>query len=545
MKKIFNKISLLMAAGLVLIGMAACSDPDEPYTSLEFKKLFSPTELEAKVQNKTNVKLLWTSISNAESYTIELYADDPDMTFQGTPQVLNPSIDDIVDESTSKKSYRENSYTINGLMGETTYSVRLKAVGSGKESNWSATTFETGKEQVLQTPSTADIGKSWVKLSWPAGIQVTHISVIKSGEELLKHTLTADEIAAGTATINGLNVESTYTFYLYNGDKERGKMEVATLPNYTPVSATDKLQDAINNAADGETVMLVDNAIYTAGDNDSGDPITSLKITKNTILAANNGAILKGCNFQITEGASLEIKGLIIDGEGGSGDQAFIFKDETAVDHLIITGCEIKNFTKGFFYINSGATLVNSIIIDNCLIHHIECSGGDMFDSRSGGYNEFKLTNSTIYESAASRDFIRMDDKSSAVSATPVITIDHCTLHNVGNGDANYRLLYVRFAGNTINWTNNIVSGFVNKRGFSEQKNTAVPTFSNNCYYNTKNLVKAGDNAEQKDGAITIKFFDEGGTELTDSPFANADAGDFTVTGKAKDKEAGDPRWIK
>jgi hypothetical protein len=545
MKKIFNKISLLMAAGLVLIGMAACSDPDEPYTSLEFKKLFSPTELEAKVQNKTNVKLLWTSISNAESYTIELYADDPDMTFQGTPQVINPSIDDIVDESTSKKSYRENSYTINGLMGETTYSVRLKAVGSGKESNWSATTFETGKEQVLQTPSTADIGKSWVKLSWPAGIQVTHISVVKSGEELLKHTLTADEIAAGTATINGLNVESTYTFYLYNGDKERGKMEVETLPNYTPVSATDKLQDAINNAADGETVMLVDNAIYTAGDNDSGDPITSLKITKNTILAANNGAILKGCNFQITEGASLEIKGLIIDGEGGSGDQAFIFKDETAVDHLIITGCEIKNFTKGFFYINSGATLVNSIIIDNCLIHHIECSGGDMFDSRSGGYNEFKLTNSTIYESAASRDFIRMDDKSSAVSATPVITIDHCTLHNVGNGDANYRLFYVRFAGNTINWTNNIVSGFVNKRGFSEQKNTAVPTFSNNCYYNTKNLVKAGDNAEQKDGAITIKFFDEGGTELTDSPFANADAGDFTVTGKAKDKEAGDPRWIK
>ena len=211
---------------------------------------------------------------------------------------------------------------------------------------------------------------------------------------------------------------------------------------------------------------------------------------------------------------------------------------------MTITGSEIKNFTKGFFYINN-AVLVNSIIIDNCLIHHIECSGGDMFDCRAGGYNEFKLTNSTIYESAASRDFIRMDDKSSSIPATPVITIDHCTLHNVGNGDANYRLLYVRFAGNTINWTNNIVSGFVNKRGFSEQKNTAVPTFSNNCYYNTKNLVKAGDNAEQKDGAVTIRFYDENGTELTDDPFANAEAGDFTVSGKAKDKEAGDPRWIK
>lgn len=82
MKKIFNKISLLIAAGLVLVGMAACSDPDEPVTSVEFNKLFSPTELEAKVQNKTSVKLLWTTISKAESYTIELYADDPNMTFR-------------------------------------------------------------------------------------------------------------------------------------------------------------------------------------------------------------------------------------------------------------------------------------------------------------------------------------------------------------------------------------------------------------------------------------------------------------------------------
>ena len=379
MKKIFNKISLLIAAGLVLVGMAACSDPDEPVTSVEFNKLFSPTELEAKVQNKTSVKLLWTTISKAESYTIELYADDPNMTFQGTPLVKKPTADQINDESTSKKSYYECSYTIDGLMGETTYSVRLKAEGSNKESNWSATTFETGKEQVLQTPSTSDIGKTWVRLTWPAGIEATRIAVVKSGEELQSHTLTAEEIAAGSATIDGLNMESTYTFYLYNGDKERGKIEVTTLPNYTPVSVTDKLQDAINNASDGETVMLVDNAVYTAGTNDSGDPITSLKISKNTILAANNGAILKGCNFQITEGASLEIKGLIIDGEGGSGDQAFIFKDETAVDHLTITGSEIKNFTKGFFYINN-AVLVDTmsssspIVLSMRALHHVTSS---------------------------------------------------------------------------------------------------------------------------------------------------------------------------
>lgn len=273
------------------------------------------------------------------------------------------------------------------------------------------------------------------------------------------------------------------------------------------------------------------------------EAVKSIKIEKDIVLNTNNGATIKGVYFQIFAGASLEIANITLDGENGSGDQAFNYKDAGNYAKLYIHNAEIKNYTKGFFYINVAA-VIDNITIDKCTIHNIVCSGGDLFDSRSGGYNTFNLTNNTIYECALSRDFIRMDDASGSVTATPVINIDHNTLYNVGSAGANYRLLYVRFAGNVINWTNNVVANTNYKRGFSNQKNTAIPTFKNNFYFNTVNLLSAGSTAD-----ATITFYDNdtfggNGTEVTADPFKDAANGDFTITDtKIMDKEAGDPRW--
>jgi hypothetical protein len=541
MKKIMNKLTMVMAIGLSLMGTAACSDPDEAMTSVEFNRLFSPTNIEAKVQNTTGVKVTWFAISAAEQYQIEMYADDANMTFSGTP-AYQKTVQLTEDEKIARAecSWKLEPGT---LEGETTYSVRVKAIGKNMESKWAATTFETGTEQIFNNVPTSDITKTSITLTWPAGVAVTRIDVQKSGEVIKTHTLTADEIAAGKATIDELNYESTYTFLIYNGDKQRGKIQVQTLPNFTPVTTALELMNAIEAAEAGEVIMLTENAVYDFTDAAAmgkEDAVKSLKIDKDIVLNTNNNATIKGIYFQIYGGANFELANITLDGAGGSGDQAFNYKEEGNYAKLYIHDAEIKNYTKGFFYINVAA-VIDNITINNCLIHNIECSGGDMFDSRAGGYNTFNITNSTIYNSAASRDFIRMDDKSSSVTATPVITVDHCTLHNVGNGEANYRLLYVRFAGNTINWTNNIVSGFNNKRGFANQASTAIPTFQNNFYFNTVNLVSAGATAD-----ASITFFDADGTELAADPFQDAANGNFTITSeKVKDKEAGDPRWIK
>ncbi|MBQ7513533.1 MAG: DUF4957 domain-containing protein [Prevotella sp.] len=527
-----------MAIGLSLAGMTACSDPDDVVTSVEYNRLFCPTELEAKVQNTTGVKLTWFAISAAEQYSIEIYADDADMTFSGTP-ISFTGTPNIVSART------ECSWVLPAgtLEGETTYSVRVKAVSETMESKWAATTFETGTEQIFATPDATQIGKTWVTLSWPAGTAVTTLTVQKSGEVLQTINLTAADVAAGQKTVEGLNYESTYTFYIYNGEKQRGKIQVQTLPNYTPVTSCTELLDAIEAAEAGEVLMLTENKVYDFTDfaaMGKEEAVKSIKIDKDIVLNTNNNATIKGIYFQINGGASVELANITLDGAGGSGDQAFNYKEEGTYAKLYIHDAEIKNYTKGFFYINVAA-VINDITINNCIIHDIECTGGDMFDSRSGGFNAFNLTNSTIYNSAKTRDFIRMDDASSKVTATPVITVDHCTLYDVGSGDANYRLLYVRFAGNTINWTNNVVANTNNKRGFSNQAKTNIPTFKNNFYFNTKNLVSADDTAD-----ATITFFDAEGTVVADNPFNDAANADFKVVNeKIQDKEAGDPRWLR
>ena len=538
-----NKIKLILAAGLVAAGFTACSDPDDVITNVEYNRLFSPSNLEAKVINTTGVRMTWFAISAAEQYDIEIYADDPNMTFEGTPYTFTYTPEEV----TSRK---EMTWTLGTgtLEGETTYSVRVKATGNEKESKWVATTFETGTEQIFSTPAAAEIGKTWVTLSWPAGLAVTRVEVQKSGEVLQTINLTAEEIAAGQVTVNDLNMESTYTFYIYNGEKQRGKIQVQTLPNYTPVTTALELMDAIEAAEAGEIIMLTQNAVYDFTDAAAmgkEEAVKSIKIEKDIVLNTNNGATIKGIYFQIFGGANLEFANITLDGTGGSGDQAFNYKEEGSYAKLYIHNAEIKNYTKGFLYINVAAS-VDDITIDNCLIHDIECSGGDMFDCRLGYMKSLNVTNSTIYNCAAKRDVFRIDGSGQSntfagTGLTSDINVNRCTFVNVGSGKANYRFFYVRFADNKITFTNNIVAGFNNTRGFTNDGNTDVsPTLSNNFYYNTLNLLSlAAENTQP------VKWFDTDGTEVAADPFKDAANADFTIVDEnLKYKDAGDPRWI-
>ena len=518
MRKIYFKSIVL---GLATVALASCSDVADEITSIVYNRNFSPTSVEAKVRNRTNIELSWNLGDGVTNYNVEVYANDS-LTFAGSPvQSFSVAPDEV-------------PVLIKGLEGETHYSFRVQATdgNASRDSKWSTAYAKTEAEQIFKNVAEEDIKGTSVTLRWTAGEKAATI-VLTPGD--IVYNVTDDDIAAGAATVTGLTPETEYTALLKSATgKTRGTITFKTGIDLADtdilVKAGDDIAAAIKDAPEGYR-LIVEPGEYGIATEEAafGGSITISKQLTIKGLRQNEHPVIKG-RFKVE--APFAVDQVTLDGTGTDGGQCFDFTAEGEVESLTVTNSEVKNYTKGFFYINK-AVLVNTITIDGNIISNIECDGGDLFDCRKGGYNKFDLKNNTIYNSAKGRDFVRMDDASKSIAATPVITIDHNTIVGACN-DAAKRILYVRFAGNTINFTNNIVASSVGN--FSNQKNTAEPTFSNNIYFEADGFVTAGANAN-------ALFVDAAGTIL-DPQFKDAANGDFTIgNDNVKDKKAGDPRW--
>ena len=518
MRKIYFKSIVL---GLATVALASCSDVADEITSIVYNRNFSPTSVEAKVRNRTNIELSWNLGDGVTNYNVEVYANDS-LTFAGSPvQSFSVAPDEV-------------PVLIKGLEGETHYSFRVQATdgNASRDSKWSTAYAKTEAEQIFKNVAEEDIKGTSVTLRWTAGEKAATI-VLTPGD--IVYNVTDDDIAAGAATVTGLTPETEYTALLKSATgKTRGTITFKTGIDLADtdilVKAGDDIAAAIKDAPEGYR-LIVEPGEYGIATEEAafGGSITISKQLTIKGLRQNEHPVIKG-RFKVE--APFAVDQVTLDGTGTDGGQCFDFTAEGEVESLTVTNSEVKNYTKGFFYINK-AVLVNTITIDGNIISNIECDGGDLFDCRKGGYNKFDLKNNTIYNSAKGRDFVRMDDASKSIAATPVITIDHNTIVGACN-DAAKRILYVRFAGNTINFTNNIVASSVGN--FSNQKNTAEPTFSNNIYFEADGFVTAGANAN-------ALFVDAAGT-TADPQFKDAANGDFTIgNDNVKDKKAGDPRW--
>ena len=518
MRKIYFKSIVL---GLATVALASCSDVADEITSIVYNRNFSPTSVEAKVRNRTNIELSWNLGDGVTNYNVEVYANDS-LTFAGSPvKSFSVSPDEV-------------PVLIKGLEGETQYSFRVQATdgNSSRDSKWSSAYAKTEAEQIFKNVAEEDIKGSSVTLRWTAGEKAATI-VLTPGD--IVYNVTDDDIAAGAATITGLTPETEYKALLKSATgKTRGTITFKTGIDLAEtdilVKAGADIAAAIKDAPEGYRLVVEPGEYGIATDEAAfGGSITISKQLTIKGLRQNEHPVIKG-RFKVE--APFAVDQVTLDGTGTDGGQCFDFTAEGEVESLTVTNSEVKNYTKGFFYINK-AVLVNTITIDGNIISNIECDGGDLFDCRKGGYNKFDLKNNTIYNSAKGRDFVRMDDASGSISATPVITIDHNTIVGACN-DAGKRILYVRFKGNSINFTNNIVASSAGN--FSNQKNTAEPTFSNNIYFEADGFVTAGANAN-------ALFVDAAGTIL-DPQFKDAANGDFTIgNDNVKDKKAGDPRW--
>ncbi len=514
MNKLIKKFTYILSLSTALFAVG-CSDVDPEITSLDTDRLFSPTSVTANIVNQTGVRLNWTPNNKALYYQV--------LILQGSTTVKE--INDVTNA--------DIPYTVKGLEGETQYTAQIKAMANGiADSKYTTVSFKTDAEQIFYAIDPEELEPTSVILRWPAGETATHI-VLTPGD--IEYTVTPSDIAAGAATITGLTGETTYTAKLLKNGKIRGTRVFETpidLGGATLISEGDDLYTILSTAEAGQKFAV---SPGTYGSVEAGKVGTAIKfvIKKNVeikALRANNKPIIKGY-ISLEDGASLLLKDVILDGTGVvDGSQAFIFATASQTyDSFILEGCEIRNHEVGFYYLNK-ASVVTTITINNCLIHDIVCNGGDLFDSRVGAIGTFTLSNSTVYNSCAARDFIRYDNASASFpSVSSVFNVTKCTLVGVSNNSSR-RIFYVRFTNTALNFRNNIVTNSVGL--MANQAATLVPTFSNNNYFSAA-------------GFTTGTWGDTAGTQL-DPKFADAAKGDFTVgNDDVKFAGVGDPRWLQ
>lgn len=220
-------INLFGAGALALLlgqGIVSCTDVNEWDTDSAFDRLFGTRESALSITPDALTALVeWEATPNTKYYIIEASLDS---LYDEVPMGANGSLVFGEDGSITK-----SPYTLTGLTGETTYYLRIKSMADGKESCWvypEEFKFTTDEEQILNTPAEGDVTDEGVLLTWKAGLEVTHITYQKEDGTGGRHDVTDEEKAAGAVQLTGLDPRTAYTIRIFNGETQRGEIEVTT-----------------------------------------------------------------------------------------------------------------------------------------------------------------------------------------------------------------------------------------------------------------------------------------------------------------------------
>lgn len=507
----------ILSSIFFLLVFSGCeSYSEDVIDELLVDRAFSPIGVTARVRNQTNVELNWTIREGVDHYVVEFSADDE--TFSTIYKTVNVAPAEL-------------PITV-ALEGETVYSIRIKAVsGTGADdSKWVLGKVTTLTEQIFTSIVDGDILSKEATLRWIPNSSVTQINLVPGN---ITHIITDQEKIDGIAKITGLSGETAYTATLLNGTKKRGVLTFTTgidIGNATLVKPTDDLFQKIADAASGD-VLVLEPGDYTV---QAGAITISKSITLRGLRSFDKPKL--NVNFSLATGTfNLSLIDLDLSGAGITNASVITVTGASSTyGDILISECRVHDYTRSLIAANASAARVNSFTVENSIVINVNTNiGADFIDFRNTYVANVTLKNSTFDKCSASRDFVRIDAATglSGTGITTTVLIDACTIHGSTMLNTN-RILYVRFINNVLTVRNTL---FANTPAiYSNQANTANPTFLNNNYFNSTGL------------HTTATKFDNSGTfTLLDPGFTNAATGDFKVSNQTlKDNKVGDPRWL-
>ncbi|MDR3218003.1 MAG: hypothetical protein LBU22_03340 [Dysgonamonadaceae bacterium] len=211
LNRIKNKYMTILSVVMLSLSLFSCEEDEEVVK--QPGQMFRPVRFSVLETLPGQVTFSWIPIKDA-NFLLEISRDDH--AFE-------------VDLKTQALDAGTKEYTITDIWGEVRYSARIKSVSNNpevKDSEYSVLSFVSAAENIVRSCASAE---NWITIEWDAAIPLTHIKVTGGAETTIQ--LTASEIASGQKKIEGLTPGATYTFTLYQGERNRGTVSVTMVTN--------------------------------------------------------------------------------------------------------------------------------------------------------------------------------------------------------------------------------------------------------------------------------------------------------------------------
>jgi len=545
-RNIFIPIALL--GSLLLSG---CTEKEfSEITDLNLGRCLQPMNLNARVSASQGdvVTFSWDVTKDAETYLFTVL--DSDGSSYLSEEVAPGTV------PFQRKLEADKSFTF-------TVQARAEGKGDSKLAEYGKVfkTFATKTNLYLKV---ADRTASSITLAWSKDVEdyteVDRIEVCLPGAEepLVTKTLGADEIAAASATVEGLSAGTEYVATLFFKSASRGQVNVwtaADVSGFTAVSTVDALKNAVKTA--GAKILLkmegspyvIDaldiDAGFTLSGEDSADgtkPVVQGEFHIADTWADGGSLIFENIEFSGAPSPNAASGfGFAIQNKNGGT------KEGKDVKEISYTNCVIAHYTKGLFYEWSKAMKIGSLVYDSCEITDNNpdgTQGGDGIDIRyTSTIGKIAIVNNTI--SNGFRTFFRNYPQSTGSPAATIteVQMENNTVFNLCTVDATNNAGVIAFSEipGSFSFKNNLFIGMSGKSKFGSD---------NANHKKLSDLGLAASNNWYFDVAET--FFNDawpasGGafTAISANPCFNAPAGLFNLNPDAEiaGKEVGASKW--
>lgn len=531
-----NFIIKWMALVLIVLVAFGCEKKVNDWdVDPSYDRLFKSLVFEVSNTDATSVTLRYTKSISATKYVFEFSKDS--LAFNNIVKTVEVQADTLTPFATSTTPTRVEYRTVFGdLDGTSGYSVRMKSVDTttGSESKYSEAYFETPAEQLFDS---WEVSTDNIKMYWTPTDRVTHILVSDpvTGAEIKKVTIAEADKAAGTVTIDGLDLGTAYQIAIYNDDVLRGTKQLTTsgikgalLISVNPGDDIASLvSDAIHQGRTDVTLLFKANQRYDLGSVTLPAGLTNISFTGEKAAFGDNAqpAILDFSNVAFSGTSIGKMIFEKLDLVGGTSDFLVnLSADNLQVEQYDFLNCLMENY-KGVVRVQNKAIQVGLILINNSIVKNTGGYGVINVGGTSVALDSIKVTNSTLIDMSTQLMDVR--------ATVPLIAVTNNTIYNQNAALTQLIRLDKNNLPGAFEGENNIISG--NNAG-ADLKSFSLSyegSFAGSYRTNDMSINTDFPDITVYPGAATDLFVDP-----ANGDFSIKEGAGFGGTGIA-----GDPRW--